>query len=149
VPKKLRGQKGTKVVVTINRAGSPQPLEFEIIRDKIPLYSVDASFMYGDGIGYIKVSRFAATTYDEVVQALEKLKGQGMKKLLLDLRGNPGGYLDQSFKIGSLFIPKGKKIVYTKSRVNEFNETYDSQGGPYSDIPLIVMVNGGSINRNG
>lgn len=148
VPKKLRGPKGTKVVVTINRAGNPQPLEFEITRDKIPLYSVDASFIYGDGIGYIKVSRFAATTYDEFVQALEKLKSQGMKKLLIDLRGNPGGYLDQSFKMASLFIPKGRKIVYTKSRVKEFNETYDSQGGPYGDIPLVILVNGGSASAS-
>lgn len=148
VPKKLRGQKGTKVNVTIKRAGTEPPLEFEITRDKIPLYSVDASFMYDNEVGYIKVSKFSATTYDEFVQALNKLTGQGMKKLLLDLRGNPGGYLDQSFKMASLFIPKGNKIVYTKSRVPEFNEQYDSQGGPYGDIPLIVLVNGGSASAS-
>lgn len=148
VPKKLRGQKGSKVNVTIKRAGTEQPLEFEIIRDKIPLYSVDASFMYDNEVGYIKVSKFSATTYDEFVQAMNKLTSQGMKKLLLDLRGNPGGYLDQSFKMASLFIPKGKKIVYTKSRVPEFSEQYDSQGGPYGDIPLIVLVNGGSASAS-
>lgn len=148
VPKKLRGQKGSKVNVTIKRAGTEQPLEFEITRDKIPLYSVDASFMYDNEVGYIKVSKFSATTYDEFVQAMNKLTGQGMKKLLVDLRGNPGGYLDQSFKMASLFIPKGKKIVYTKSRVPEFNEQYDSQGGPYADIPLIVLVNGGSASAS-
>lgn len=148
VPKKLRGQKGTKVNVTIKRAGTEPPLEFEITRDKIPLYSVDASFMYDNEVGYIKVSKFSATTYDEFVQAMNKLTGQGMKKLLLDLRGNPGGYLDQSFKMASLFIPKGNKIVYTKSRVPEFNEQYDSQGGPYADIPLVVLVNGGSASAS-
>lgn len=148
VPKKLRGQKGTKVVVTIVRAGNKNPMDFEIIRDKIPLYSVDASFMYNDDIGYIKVSRFAATTYDEFAQAYQKLQGQGMKKLVLDLRGNPGGYLDQAFKMSSEFIPKGGKIVYTKSRIADFNEVYNSEGGKLSDVPLVVLVNSGSASAS-
>ncbi|HPS64901.1 MAG TPA: S41 family peptidase, partial [Ignavibacteria bacterium] len=99
VPKKLRGPKGTNVKLTIVRAGSPKLIDFDITRDKIPLYSVDASFMYDNEIGYIKVSRFAATTYSEFIQALNKLKGEGMKKLVLDLRGNPGGFLEQAVKI--------------------------------------------------
>lgn len=148
VPKKLRGQKGTKVVVTVLRGGLSQPMEFEIIRDKIPLYSVDASFMYNNEIGYIKVSRFSATTYDEFSQSLAKLKNQGMKKLVLDLRGNPGGYLDQAFKMANEFIPKGKKIVYTKSRIKEFEEEYISSGGAYSDVTLIVLVNEGSASAS-
>jgi carboxyl-terminal processing protease len=148
VPKKLRGQKGTKVTVTIVRAGSPREMDFEIIRDKIPLYSVDASFMYNDDIGYIKVSRFAATTYDEFLAAYQKLQGQGMKKLVLDLRGNPGGYLDQAFKMGSEFIPKGGKIVYTKSRISDFNEVYNSEGGKLNEVPLIVLVNSGSASAS-
>ena len=84
-----------------------EPLEFEITRDKIPIYSVDASFMYNDDIGYVKVSRFAATTYDEFMKAMGDLKNQGMKKVILDLRGDPGGYLDQAFKMASEFIPAG------------------------------------------
>ncbi|MEO8210407.1 MAG: S41 family peptidase, partial [bacterium] len=148
VPKKLKGPKGTKVNVTILRAGMNEPLEFEITRDKIPIYSVDASFMYNDEVGYIKVSRFAATTYDEFIKAMGDLKNQGMKKVVLDLRGDPGGYLDQAFKIASEFIPAGKKIVYTKSRINDFNEEYVSEGGNYTDIPLIVMVNGGSASAS-
>ncbi|MCB0723140.1 MAG: S41 family peptidase [Ignavibacteriae bacterium] len=148
VPKKLRGPAGTKVNVTIMRAGSSNPLEFEITRDKIPLYSVDASFMYDDEIGYVKVSRFAATTYDEFVQALDKLEKQGMKKLVLDLRGNPGGYLDQAFKMASLFIERDRKIVYTKSRIKAFEEEYKSNGGKYSDVPLILLVNGGSASAS-
>lgn len=148
VPKKLRGPKGTKVTVTILRGGSPKPLEFEITRDDIPLYSVDASFMYDNEIGYVKVSRFSATTYDEFVQAMDKLDRQGMKKLVLDLRGNPGGYLDQAFKMGSLFIENGRKIVYTKSRIKAFEEEYKSNGGKYSDVPLIVLVNNGSASAS-
>jgi carboxyl-terminal processing protease len=148
VPKKLRGPKGTKVVVTIVRAGTKDKLEFEITRDNIPIYSVDASFMYDNEIGYIKVSRFSATTHDEFVQALNKLNSRGIKKLILDLRGNPGGYLDQAVKMASDFLPKGKKIVYTKSRIKEFEELYNSSGGVFQDIPLVVMVNEGSASAS-
>lgn len=148
VPKKLRGPKGTKVNVSIVRFGNPEILEFEITRDKIPLYSVDASFMMNNEIGYVKVSRFSATTHDEFKQALTKLKSQGMKMLLLDLRSNPGGYLDQAFRMASEFIPSGKKIVYTKSRIKEFEENYNSFGGEYSDLPLVVLVNEGSASAS-
>ncbi|MEB2328856.1 MAG: S41 family peptidase [Ignavibacteriaceae bacterium] len=148
VQKKLRGAKGTKVKVTIIRPGSYQPIEFEITRDKIPLYSVDASFMYDDEIGYIKVSRFSANTYDEFMQAANRLKASGMKKLLLDLRGNPGGFLDQAFKMASEFIEKDKMIVYTESRIRQFNEEFVSTGGSMTDIPLIILVNGGSASAS-
>ena len=148
VPKKIKGPKGTKVNITIIRPGMNEPLEFEITRDKIPIYSVDASFMYNNEIGYVKISRFASTTYDEFMKAMGELRNQGMKKVILDLRGDPGGYLDQAFKIASEFIPKGEKIVYTKSRIRDFNEEYVSDGGKYNDIPLIVMVNGGSASAS-
>ncbi|MBM4157803.1 MAG: S41 family peptidase [Ignavibacteria bacterium] len=148
VPKKLRGPKGTKVTVSIIRGHSTELLEFEITRDKIPLYSVDASLMYNNEIGYIRISRFSATTFDEFIQALNKLKNSGMKKLVLDLRGNPGGYMNQSVKMASQFLPKGKKIVYTKSRVKDFNEEYFSSGGDFLDIPLVVLVNEGSASAS-
>jgi carboxyl-terminal processing protease len=148
VPKKLRGPKGTKVNVSVYRAGLPNLIEFEITRDKIPLYSVDASFMVDNEIGYVRVTRFSATTYDEFSKAMSDLKSQGMKRLVLDLRNNPGGYLDQAFKMASMFIEKGKKIVYTKSRISAFNDEYVSDGGPYTDIPLIVMVNDGSASAS-
>ncbi len=148
VPKKLRGQKGTKVNVSIVRMGTPNLLEFEITRDKIPLYSVDASFMINSDVGYVRVTRFAATTYDELQKALSDLKQQGMTKLVFDLRGNPGGYLDQAFKISSMFIDKGKKIVYTKSRIEAYNDEYISEGGEYSKIPLVVLVNDGSASAS-
>lgn len=148
VPKKLKGPKGTKVNVSIVRPGLGEPLEFEITRDKIPIYSVDASFMYDNEIGYVKVSRFSATTYEEFIKAMADLKNQGMKRLVLDLRGDPGGYLDQAFKMASEFIPAGNKIVYTKSRINNFNEEYVSEGGQYTDIPLVILVNGGSASAS-
>lgn len=148
VPKKLRGQKGTKVKLSIIRYGMKEPLEFTVTRDKIPLYSVDASFMMDNEVGYVKVSRFAGTTYDEFITAMNKLKGEGMKKVILDLRSNPGGYLDQAFKMASEFLPAGKKIVFTKSRIKEFEENYNSSGGKFTDIPLVVLVNEGSASAS-
>ncbi|MDD5360878.1 MAG: S41 family peptidase [Ignavibacteria bacterium] len=148
VPKKLRGQKGTQVKLSIARYGLNELMEFTVTRDKIPLYSVDASFMFDKEIGYVKVSRFAATTYDEFMQAMNKLKGQGMTRVILDLRSNPGGYLEQAFRMASEFLPAGKKIVYTKSRLKEFEEEYKSTGGSFQDIPLILLVNEGSASAS-
>ena len=148
VPKKLRGPKGTKVTVSVYRAGMPNLIDFEITRDKIPLYSVDASFMVTDEIAYIRVTRFSANTHEEFTKALAELNQKGMKKLVLDLRNNPGGYLDQAFKMASMFIERGKKIVYTKSRIPQYSEEYVSEGGDYSKIPLVVMVNDGSASAS-
>jgi len=150
VPKKLRGQKGTIVKVDIKRAGESKLLEFNITRDKIPLYSVSASFMIeGTDVGFISTNRFAGTTHDEVVEAARKLRGEGMKKLILDLRGNPGGYMDQAYKIADDFLPGGYKVVYTKARRPEFDEEYISQsGGEFEKVPLIVMINAGSASAS-
>jgi carboxyl-terminal processing protease len=149
VPKKLRGPKGTKVKVSILRVGLKNLLEFEIVRDKIPLYSIDVSYMVDDEIGYIYVNRYSATTKDEFEKALDKLKEQGMKKLVLDLRNNPGGYLDQAFKMADELLPAGKKVVYTKGRRNEFSEDYISSGGArFQNIPLIVLINHGSASAS-
>ncbi|MBS4029344.1 MAG: S41 family peptidase, partial [Ignavibacteriales bacterium] len=149
VPKKLRGKKGTRVRVEIVRSEEKKHLEFEIIRDKIPIYTVDVSFMLDSEIGYVSVNRFAATTHQEFVDAVNKLKLQGMKKLILDLRNNPGGYLEQAFQMADEFLPAGKKIVYTKGRQASFNEEYFSSGkGKYNDITLIVLVNQGSASAS-
>lgn len=148
VPKKLRGQKGTKVVVSIKRGGSINLLEFTITRDKIPLYSVDASFMVNEEVGYVRVTRFSATTFDEFSKAMDDLSAKGMKKVVLDLRNNPGGYLDQAFKMASSFISRGKKIVFTKSRIPSFNDEFVSEGGKYTNIPLVVLVNDGSASAS-
>lgn len=150
VPKKLRGQKGTVVKVHIRRAGEKDLLVFDIVRDKIPINSVDAYFMIdGTDVGYVTANRFSATTYDEIMNATQELRQRGMKKLLLDLRNNPGGYLDQAFRIADEFIPAGKKIVYTKGRRPEFDEEFRSEGGgSLENIPLVVMINGGSASAS-
>ena len=109
-------------MLLLSGMGLKDPIEYEITRDKIPLYSVDTHFMIDNKIGYVSVSRFAETTYDELVSALNDLKNQGMQELILDLRGNPGGYLNQAVKVADLFISGKKKIVYTKGRRSEFDE---------------------------
>jgi carboxyl-terminal processing protease len=149
VRENLRGEAGTKVNVTIIRHGIDEGIEYEITRDKIPIFSVDTHFMYDDKIGYVSVSRFSETTYDELTDALTDLKSSGMKKLILDLRGNPGGYLNQAVKIADLFINGDKKIVYTRGRRTEFDEDYFAKTpSSYEDIPLIVLINKGSASAS-
>ncbi|MBX2989979.1 MAG: S41 family peptidase [Bacteroidetes bacterium] len=149
VPKKLRGPKGTKVKVSISRAGIANQLDFEIIRDKIPLYTVDAAFMVNEEVGYVSVTRFASTTHSEFVEAVSKLKQEGLKRLVLDLRYNGGGYLDQAFKMVDELLPRGKKVVYTKGRLPQFNEEYLSSGSAkFADVSLVVMVNNVSASAS-
>lgn len=150
VPKKLRGPKGTHVKVTIYRVGEINLFEFDIVRDKIPLYSVDVSYMITDEIGYISVNRFSATTYNEFFEGLTKLRNAGMKKLIIDLRNNNGGFMDQAVKMSNeLFADAGNIIVYTKARRQEFVEEYKSTGsGKFADIPLIILINTNSASAS-
>jgi carboxyl-terminal processing protease len=150
VPKLLKGPKGTKVSVDIYREGAEELVHFDIIRDKIPLYSVDAAFMFdGSDIGLIRVNRFAANTHRELDSAIRLLKGQGMNKLVLDLRNNPGGYLNQAFLMADEFLSAGDTIVYTKGRRPDFNEVYMSTNrGNFEDLPIIVMVNASSASAS-
>jgi carboxyl-terminal processing protease len=150
VPKKLRGRKGTTVRVHIKRAGEKDLLTFDITRDKIPLNSVDAYFIIDNtDVGYITVNRFSATTHEEIVNAARDLRGQGMRKLLLDLRNNPGGYLEQAYQIADEFISGGKMIVYTKGRRPEFEEQLvATDAGDLENVPLVVLINGGSASAS-
>jgi len=149
VREKLRGKAGSKVIVSISRTGVSDLIEYEIIRDKIPIYSVDVHLMLENNIGYVSVSRFSETTYDELKEALKDLKQQGMKELILDLRGNPGGYLSQAVDIADLFLDGEKKIVYTEGRREDASEEYfASKPSAYEDIPLIVLINHGSASAS-
>jgi carboxyl-terminal processing protease len=146
---KLRGKSGSKVNVTVSRIGVSNLIDYEITRDKIPLYSVDASLMLKDNTGYISVSRFSETTLDELNDALMDLNQKGMNKLILDLRGNPGGYLSQAVEMADLFIDGEKKIVYTEGRREDTNEEFfASKKTPYEKIPLIVLINHGSASAS-
>lgn len=149
VRKQLRGKSGTTVGISIFRPGLPKLIEYEITRDKIPLYSVDTHFMYDNKTGYVSVSRFSETTNRELMDAMEDLQKQGMKQLILDLRSNPGGYLNQAVQMADLFIGGKKKIVYTEGRRSEFNEDYyASQSSDFENIPLIILVNKGSASAS-
>jgi carboxyl-terminal processing protease len=148
---KLRGPKGTTVDVTIARPGIKDPLEFTIIRNTIPIYSVGASFMMPDKqTGYIRINQFTATTDKEVGLALDSLKSLGLKRLMLDLRSNPGGYLDQAWKVADLFLPKkDMMIVFTKGRTPRSNQEFRSTGrGAKDNFPLIVLINHGSASAS-
>lgn len=146
---KLRGKAGSKVKVSVSRVGIKDLIEFEITRDKIPLYSVDVHLLLKDSIGYISVSRFSETTYNELTEALNDLKKEGLKELVLDLRGNPGGLLDQAVKVADIFIDDEKKIVYTKGRIKDFNEElFASKPSAFEKIPLIILINHGSASAS-
>jgi carboxyl-terminal processing protease len=149
VMRHLKGPKGTEVKILVVRKNVKKPMTFKIIRDKIPQFSVDASYMINDQIGYIKVSRFAQTTFEEFQEALTKLKKKGMKKLVLDLQGNPGGYMNQAIDLADEFLPAGEKIVFTKGKDRKFNSDAMSTGkGEFERGDLIVLVNEGSASAS-
>lgn len=149
VRKKLRGPAGSKVTVTISRTGTKDLVDYEITREKIPLFSVDTHLMLDEQTGYVSVSRFAEKTTDELNAALSDLKSRGMRQLVFDLRNNPGGYLNQAFMIADLFIDGDKKIVYTKGRRPEFEEVYTAmRPSPYEKMPLVVLINRGSASAS-
>jgi len=149
VREKLRGKAGSKVNVSISRIGVKDLIDYEITRDKIPLYSVDVHLIMKDSIGYVSVSRFSETTYDELSHALNDLNKKGMKELILDLRGNPGGLLDQAVDMADIFIDDEKKIVFTRGRRKEFDEEkFASKPSAFEKIPLIVLINHGSASAS-
>lgn len=150
VPKKLRGPKGTTVVLDIKRNGNKDLITFNVVRDKIPMNSVQSRFMMdGTDIGVVSIDRFMATTHQEMMTALNELQAQGMKKLILDLRGNPGGYLNQAEMIADEFLGQGDTAVYTIGRKPEFDEVYIAKGGEkWENIPVIILVNAGSASAS-
>ena len=148
VIKKLRGAKGSKVTVEILRRGENELLEFEITRDKIPLYSVDAYHMVTPQIGYIKVNRFAEATVREYKIALASLKEQGMKDLILDLTYNGGGYLNRAIELADEFLSEKKKVVYTEGKSNPRQESYSTSKGGFESGKLVVMINESSASAS-
>jgi carboxyl-terminal processing protease len=149
VQKHLKGPKGTEVKIEVIRKNVKEPITFTIIRDKIPQFSVDASYMITPDVGYIKVNRFSQTTFAEVKEAVSKLKKEGMTKLILDLQGNPGGYMDQAVGIADEFLVKGEKIVFTKGQETKYNEDhFATEQGDFEQGDLIVLVNESSASAS-
>jgi len=146
--KLLRGKSGTKVTVGILRKGENNLIDFEITRDKIPIYSVDVSYMIDDETAYLKINRFSANTYEEFVSASEKLLNLGMKKLILDLRNNPGGYLGAAINIANEFLEEDLLIVYTQDRFSKRQEYYSNERGLLLDIEAIVLIDEGSASAS-
>ncbi|HLP51011.1 MAG TPA: S41 family peptidase [Chitinophagales bacterium] len=148
VKHRLRGPKGTKVKVSVLRAGAPKLLDYSISRDKIPLYSIDASYMIGTDIGYIRISQFGATTHQEFVEKLRNLEEEGMKKLIIDLRGNPGGYLQAATSIADELIAGDKTIVYTDGKAYDRQDYKASKEGMFEKGPLVVLIDQGSASAS-
>lgn len=148
VMRKLKGPRGTDVKVSVLRRGVKDLIDFMITRDVIPTYSVDIAYMVDDKIGYIKLNKFAATTYEEFTEAMEKLEAKGMQKLILDLRGNTGGYLQAAINICDEFLPEKKLIVYTEgaSRPNKY--AYATSKGSFETQPLAILIDEGSASAS-
>ncbi len=146
--KKLRGNKGTKVNLTIKRKGVSSLLNFEVIRDKIPIYSLDACYEAEPGIVYLKLSRFSATSDKEIYDALAKLNLKTINGIILDLRSNGGGLLTTAFAIGDMFLDKGETIVYTEGKRFPKSETFASGNGFFKKGPLAVLIDENSASAS-
>jgi carboxyl-terminal processing protease len=146
--KLLKGKKGTSVKVSIFRRGLSNLIDFTIIRDVIPTYSLDIAYMVNDSIGYIKLNKFAATTYREFTNAMKELLDQGMQKLIFDLRGNAGGYLKSSIQIADDFLAADKLIVYTEGKNRPRDYSYATEKGIFERNDLVVLIDEGSASAS-
>lgn len=137
---RLKGEKGTKVKIGVLRHGQSKPLSFTVVRGDIPLKSIDATYMINKNLGYIKIKNFGETTYAELLTSLAELEVEGFQGLVIDLRGNGGGYLSAAIQMVNEFLPKNQLIVYTQGRHSR-REEYRSDGrGSYQDLPIIVLI---------
>lgn len=148
IMKRLRGPKGTKVKVSVARRGVSEPIVFQIIRDKIPIYSLDASYMVDQKTGYIRLSRFGATTVEEFRLALEKLKAQGMQDLILDLQSNGGGYLTAATELADEFLGKDKLVVYMEGTHQAKSSDVATEKGMFESGKLVILVDEGSASAS-
>ena len=148
VQKRLRGKKGTKVTVSVKRSYDPELIDFEITRDKIPLNSINASYMLENHVGYIKLDRFAQESAQEFKDAFTKLQAQGMESLIFDLRGNTGGYLNTAIEMVDQFITEDKLIVFTEGIHSPRQEWRSTKDGLYTTGKLVVLIDEGSASAS-
>lgn len=142
IMKRLRGPKGTKVELGVVRQGISETLKFTVKRDKIPVHSIDATYMIRPAIGYIRIGNFSATTHEEFLEALKALRAQGMERLILDLQENGGGYLKAAVDIADEFLQRGDLIVYTDGRRAPRTEYTANGNGAFMDGKVVVLVDG-------
>jgi carboxyl-terminal processing protease len=148
IVKMLKGPKNTVVKVTIYRREEPKPLDFEITRDDIPIYSVDVAYMVNEKTGYIKISQFAQTTYNEFLEGIQKLKSQGVEKLIIDLRRNGGGIMEAATMIADQFLEEGQLIVYTEGRSRPRENDYATSRGILKDDKVVVLIDESSASAS-
>lgn len=148
VMKLLKGPQGTSVRIGVKRQGVERLIDFEIERDKIPIFSVESAYMINDSIGYVKIIRFARTTYEEFLDATEELKNQGMTELVLDLRNNGGGYMKAATDLADEFLEKGKLIVYTEGKARDRQDFYATSRGDFEKTDVVVLINEGSASAS-
>jgi carboxyl-terminal processing protease len=146
--KNLRGPKGTVVQIELKRRGVEQPIPLEVTRDEVQILTVPAAFMVDATTGYIRHQEWGENTDNEIRRALSDLKSKGMKRLLYDIRGNPGGPLDQAIKVSNEFLPKGKMIVYTRGRVSNSDQDYRGTDDGETDFPMVVIANRSSASAS-
>lgn len=146
--KRLRGKKGTEVTVTVKRYGEKTTLDYLIVRDKIPIYAVDAAYMTDKHTGYIKLSRFSATADEEVAEAIDSLKKIGMENLILDLTDNSGGYLNQAHALADEFLSKDRLIVYTEGKSSPRQDFNATETGQFEHGKLVLMIDEGSASAS-
>jgi carboxyl-terminal processing protease len=145
----LKGEKGTPVTITIHRPGDGSDFDVTIVRDVIPIESLRIAFMLDAEVGFISIGSFTSTTADELDAAVAQLRTEGMQKLVLDLRDNPGGLLDQAVQVSQRFIDEGKMVVYTRGRIPGADQDYFAEdGGEHIDVPVVVLVNNGSASAS-
>ena len=140
VVERLRGKRGSKVTIGIERQNVEGLVDVTITRDKIPMKSIDAAFMIRPTVGYVRLTSFARTTHTEFVEAIDRLKGEGMQSLIFDLRGNSGGYLDQAILMTNEFLPEGRLMVYTEDRLGVQQKEFSTGGGRLTELPLVVLI---------
>lgn len=147
--KVLRGPKGKEVDIKVGRVGAEAPIPFTIKRDDIEVRAVPSAYLMDDGVGYVEVVRFSESSAREVREAVERLREQGMRGLILDLRDNPGGLLDQSFEMADLFLGKGVTITETRGRVDDDNHSYRANDADrFAGLPMVVLINGASASAS-
>ena len=150
VSKRVRGGKGEAVTIKVDRAGAEAPLSFTLIRDSVPLPSIRNAYILRPGTGYVGLTGgFQSTSDKELREAIKKLKAQGMRQLILDMRGNPGGLLNQAIDVSSEFLPRGQVVVSVKGRT-EYSDpiVYKSSGADPEDVPLVILINRGSASAS-
>lgn len=148
IVKRLRGKRGSQVKLSLKRQGVDELVDIEVTRDAIPIKSIEAAFMISDNIGFVRLSQFARTSYVELMQSLAMLREQGMTKLIFDLRGNTGGFLDQAIMIANEFLPEGKLIVYTEDRNGQQVKEFSDGGGNSTDLELVILIDEGSASSS-